>query len=141
MGKVTSLAFLPAKATVVILGAFGLLGSVLALTGLYAMAAYTVSARRREVGLRVAVGGRPRQVLGAVLGRVGIMLTGGDAAGVALAIAAGPLLSMVVYQASSRDPLILAAGAGLMVVIGLAAAWAPAHRALRIDPAVTLRET
>jgi predicted permease len=138
---VTSLAFLPAKAAAVILGAFGLLAMVLALSGIYGLASYSVSARTREIGIRVAVGGRSRQVLGAVLGRTGVVLMAGGASGVLLAIAASPLLSMVVYQASSADAVILAAGAGTMVLIGLTAAWAPARRALRIDPAVTLRES
>ena len=138
---VTSLAFLPAQAATIALGAFGLLAMVLALTGIYGLAAYSVSARTREIGIRVAVGGGASQVLRAVLGRVGIVLAAGATAGAALAFAASPLLAMVVYQASSRDPLILSAAAATMVLIGLTAAWAPAHRALRIDPAVTLRET
>ena len=80
------------------------------------------------------------QVLGPVLGRAGIVLITGGGVGVILAIVARPVLASVVYQASSRDPLMLAAGAGMMVFIGLMAAWAPARRILRIDPAVTLRE-
>ena len=80
-------------------------------------------------------------VLGAVLGRTGTVLMVGAASGVLLAIAASPLLSMVVYQASSRDPVILVTGAITMVLIGLAAAWTPARRAVRIDPAITLRES
>jgi ABC-type antimicrobial peptide transport system permease subunit len=50
-------------------------------------------------------------------------------------------LALVVYQASSRDPVVLTAGATMMVLIGLAAAWVPARRALRIDPALTIRES
>jgi ABC-type antimicrobial peptide transport system permease subunit len=76
-----------------------------------------------------------------VLGRAGTVLGIGAGIGVLLAIAANPLLTMVVYQASSRDPLILGAGAGMMVLIGLIAVWTPALRALRIDPATTLRES
>ena len=139
--EVTSLAFLPAAAAAVILGAFGVLAAVLALTGVYGLAAYSVSARSREISIRVAVGGRSRQILAAVLGRAGIVLGIGAGIGVLLAIAANPLLTMVVYQASSRDPLILGAGAGMMVLIGLIAVWTPALRALRIDPAATLRES
>ena len=138
---VTSLAFLPAQAATIALSAFGLLATVLALTGIYGLAAYTVSARTREIGIRMAVGGKASQVLRAVLGRTAIILAAGAAAGAVLAFAASPLLAMVVYQASSRDPLILSVAAATMVLIWLAAAWTPARRALRIDPAVTLRES
>jgi len=137
---VTSLAFLPAQAATIALSAFGLLATVLALTGIYGLAAYTVSARTREIGIRMAVGGAASQVLRAVLGRTAIILAAGAASGAGLAFAASPLLAMVVYQASSRDPLILAVAAATMVLIGLAAAWTPARRALKIDPAITLRE-
>jgi predicted permease len=138
---VTSLAFLPAQAATIALGAFGLLAMVLAVTGIYGLAAYAVSARTREIGIRVAVGGAASQVLRAVLGRVGIVLATGAAVGAVLAFAASPLLAMVVHQASSRDPLVLAAAAALMGLIGLTAAWAPARRALSVDPAITLRES
>ena len=136
---VTSLAFLPALAATVALGACGALGIMLAVTGMYGLAAYSVSARTREIGIRVAVGGTASQVLRAVLGRTGIVLTAGATVGAILAIAASPLLATVVYQASSRDPLILLVAAGTMVLIGLSAAWVPARRAMRVDPVVALR--
>ena len=112
---------------------------MLALTGIYGLAAYSVSARTREIGIRVAVGGATSQVLRAALGRTGIVLTAGATIGAILAIAASPLLAMVVYHASSRDPLILLVAAGTMVLIGLSAAWVPARRAMRIDPVVAHR--
>ena len=138
--EVTSLAFLPAKAAAVILGTLGLLALVLAFGGIYGLAAYSVSARGKEIGIRLAVGGRSTQILNAILGRVASVLVIGAAAGVALAIASGPLLSLVVYQASSRDARVLSAAGATMVLIGLAAAWTAARRALRVDPAVTLRD-
>jgi len=100
-----------------------------------------VSARTKEIGIRAAVGGRSTQILRAILGRVGTVLVAGGAVGVALAVATGPLLSMVVYQASSRDMRILTIAIVTMVLIGLAAAWTPARRALNIDPAITLRDS
>src|SRR5204863_6718033 len=78
---VTSLAFLPAKAAAVIMGALGLLALVLAFGGIYGLAAYSVSARRKEIGIRVAVGGGSTQILSAILGRVGMVLAAGGAAG------------------------------------------------------------
>jgi predicted permease len=138
---VISLAFLPAQAATIALAVFGLLAIVLAVSGIYGLAAYTVSARTREIGIRVAVGGATSQVLRAVLGHTAIILSTGAAVGAVLAFAASPLLAMVVYQASSRDPLILVCGAGMMSLIGLIATWTPARRASKIDPAITLRES
>jgi predicted permease len=136
---VTSLAFLPAKAAAVMLGTLGLLALVLAFGGIYGVAAYSVSARTREIGIRIALGGRSIQVLRSVLGRTAALVTAGTAIGAMLAIAARPLLSMVVYQASSRDPLVLILAAAVMIAIGLGGASAPAARAIRIDPVGAIR--
>jgi predicted permease len=138
--EVSSLAFLPAAAAATILSALGGLAVVLALTGVYGLAAYSVSARTREIGIRVAVGARSGHVLRTVLGRTGVVLIAAGGAGVLLASAASSALALVVYQASSRDPRVLVTGATMIVLIGLAAAWIPARRALRIDPALTVRE-
>jgi len=138
---VTALAFLPAAAAAVVLGVLGALAVLLAATGVYGLAAYSVSARTREIGIRVAVGARARHVLRSVLGRTGVLLITASGVGFVLASAASSVLALVVYQASSRDPVVVTAGATMMVLIGLTAAWVPARRALRIDPAVTIRES
>jgi predicted permease len=139
--EVTALAFLPAAAAATIFSVLGVLAILLAVTGVYGLAAYSVSARTREIGIRIAVGARARHVLRSVLGRTGLLLITAGSAGVVLASAASSALALVVYQASSRDPVVLTAGATMMVLIGLAAAWVPARRALRIDPALTIRES
>jgi predicted permease len=139
--EVTALAFLPAAAAATIFSVFGVLATLLAVTGVYGLAAYSVSARTREIGIRIAVGARTRHVLRSVLGRTGLLLITAGSAGVVLAGAASSALALVVYQASSRDPVVLTGGATLTVLIGLAAAWVPARRALRIDPALTIRES
>jgi hypothetical protein len=131
--------FFPARAATLALGTFGLLAVMLALTGVYGLAAYAVSRRVREIGIRVAVGARPAQVLRFVFGRIGLLLVIGSAIGLALGVGAGRVLDSVVYQASPRDPLILPAVALTMAVIGLAAAFSPARRALEIDPVRALR--
>ncbi|HVT60520.1 MAG TPA: ADOP family duplicated permease [Thermoanaerobaculia bacterium] len=132
-------AFFPARAATVALGAFGVLAIMLALTGIYGLAAYAVARRVREIGIRVAVGARPGQVLRLVLGRIAALLAAGSAAGLLLGLAAARLLGSVVYQASPRDPLILPAVALTMAAIALAAAAAPARRALAVDPVAALR--
>jgi predicted permease len=138
--EVIALAFLPATAAATILGALGVLAMALAITGVYGLAAYSVSTRIREIGIRLALGARSTDVFHTVLGRIAIVLFAGGCAGLVVVWAANSVLALVVYQASSRDPLILASGAALMVLIGVTAAMAPARRALKVDPAATMRE-
>jgi predicted permease len=139
--NVTSLAFLPARAAATILSALGLIAVVLALSGTYGVASYAVSSRVRDIGIRVALGGRAGQVLATVLGRTAMVLVGGAALGVLVAVVISPLLSMVVYQATSRDVLTLTMAACVIVLVGLAAVAGPAWRTLRVDPSSTLRES
>jgi ABC-type antimicrobial peptide transport system permease subunit len=87
----------------------------------------------------MAIGARPSEVLRLVLARMAALLMAGAILGLALAIAAGQVLASVIYQASPRDPLALAAVALTMSGIGILSCWAPARRALRIDPMVALR--
>jgi len=130
----------PARAASVALGAFGLLALMLAATGIYGLASYAVSRRTREIGIRVAVGARPPQVLRFVLGRTALLLGVGSATGLALGFGATKLLVSIVYLASPHDPVVLAGAAFVMVAVGVAAAGAPAHRALAIDPVRALRQ-
>lgn len=132
-------ALFPARAASIALGAFGLLAMMLAATGIYGLASYSVSRRQREIGIRIAVGARPAQVLGFVLGRTALLLGVGSAIGLTLGFAAAKLLTSVVYLASPRDPLVLIAPSLLMVALGIAAAGGPARRALAVDPVRALR--
>jgi hypothetical protein len=132
--------FLPARAAGVVMTAFGVLALVLALVGVYGLAAYSVRARSREIGIRMAIGARPREALTFVLGRTAAVLGIGSAAGIAAGIAAAPLLQQITYHASARDPLIIVVVATVMALIGLGAAWVPARRTVALDPAHTLRD-
>ncbi len=133
-------ALFAARAASLALGVLGGLGAMLAITGIFGMAAYTVSKRLRELGIRIALGAQRKEVLKAALGRVFRLLTVGSAAGLMLAVAATKLLSYIVYQATPRDPIVLGGVVLSMVVIGLVAAWIPAYRALGADPLMLLRE-
>jgi predicted permease len=135
-----AIAFLPARAAGVALGAFGVLAVVLAVVGIYGLAAYSVSARAREIGIRVAVGARPPQALRFVLGRTAILLGIGSLIGLIAGISAAPLLGQVAYHATTRDPLIISLVVVAMAMVGLSAAWVPARRVLALDPAQTLRD-
>ena len=132
--------FVPAWAATITLNAFAALAAVLIATGVYGLAAYSVAKRAREISIRVAVGARPAQVLGTVLGRTGTLMLIGAAVGTVLGVAASKLLSTVVYQASSSDPFVLLSAGVAITMIALGATWLPARRALRIDPVRALRE-
>ena len=113
---------------------------MLALTGIFGLAAYSVSKRLRELGIRIALGAQHKELLGAALGRVFRLLVAGSMVGLLLSIAATKLLSVIVYQATPRDPLVLAGVVLAMLLLGLLATWIPAQRALSIDPLILLRE-
>jgi predicted permease len=133
-------ALFAARVATVALGVLGLLGAMLAVTGIFGMASYVVSRRLRELGIRVALGAGRRQVLSASLGRAFILLGAGSAAGLLGGVLLSHLLSYIVYQATSRDPLVLGGVVATMLLLGLIAAWIPARRAIAVDPLILLRE-
>ena len=135
-----SSALFAARVATVALGVLGLLGAMLAVTGIFGMASYTVSKRMRELGIRVALGARRKQVLRAALGRAFVVLSVGSLAGLVLGVLASKLLSYIVYQAAPKDPLVLGGVVLTMLLIGLMAAWIPAQKALAVDPMILLRE-
>jgi predicted permease len=122
------------------LGVLGTMGAMLSITGIFGMAAYSISKRLKELGIRMALGAQRKEVLQAALGRAFKLLAFGSAAGLLLGILASRVLAFIVYQATPRDPLVLTGVVLAMALIGLLAAWIPAHRALSIDPAILLRE-
>jgi predicted permease len=133
-------ALFASRVATVALGVLGLLGAMLAITGIFGMAAYTVSKRLREFGIRIALGANQRRVLGAALGRAFQLLSIGSAAGIILGVLATRILSSIVYQATPKDPLILGGVVLTMLCVGLVAAWIPARRALAVDPMILLRD-
>ena len=114
--------------------------SRLAATGLFAVVANAVARRTREIGIRMVLGGRPGQVLSSILKRTLALGTIGVAIGAVVTLAAGRLLSAILYGVSPRDPVTYATAILLMAVVALLACWHPATRAVHIDPARTLRE-
>ena len=104
------------------------------------MAAYSVSKRLKELGIRIALGAQRKEVLQAALGRAVKLLACGSAAGLVLGILASRVLAYIVYQATPRDPLVLSGVVVAMALLGLVATWIPAHRALSVNPLVLLRE-
>src|SRR6185437_14883383 len=129
-----------ARLATVALGILGAMGALLSITGIFGTAAYAVSRRRRELGIRLALGAGSREVLEAALGPALRVLVLGAGAGLLLGLLAARLLAYVVYQATPSDPLVLAGAVGAMLLVGLTATWVPACRALAIDPLQLLRE-
>jgi ABC-type antimicrobial peptide transport system permease subunit len=134
------IALFPSHVATVALGVLGIMGAMLSLTGIFGMAAYSVSKRLKELGIRMALGAQRKQVLQVALGRPLRLLAIGSAAGLALGILAARVLSYIVYSATPRDPLVLAGVVAAMALLGLFATWIPAQRALSINPTVLLRE-
>ena len=130
----------PSRVAAMALGVLGIMGAILSITGIFGMAAYSVSNRLKELGIRMALGAQRKEVLQAALGRAFKLLAFGSAAGLLLGILASRVLAVVVYHATPRDPLVLAAVVLAMGLLGLLATWIPAQRALSIDPMILLRE-
>jgi ABC-type antimicrobial peptide transport system permease subunit len=122
------------------LGVLGVMGAMLSITGIFGMAAYSVSKRLRELGIRMALGADRKEVLQAALGRAFKLLAYGSAAGLLLGILASRVLAFVVYSATPRDPLVLAGVVLAMALLGLLATWVPAQRALSLNPLTLLRD-
>jgi predicted permease len=131
---------LPARAATVALGVMGLLAAMLAVTGIFGMAAYNVSRRMKELGIRVALGARKTQLMSAAVGRPVMLLGVGSVLGVLTGIFASPLLGQIVYQANPSDPVVVGGAIATMVFLGAMASWIPAQRALHVDPSRLMRE-
>ncbi|MBZ5607302.1 MAG: ABC transporter permease [Acidobacteriia bacterium] len=135
-----SLPLLPARIAASMLGAFGVLAMMLAATGVYGMLAYAISRRSREIGIRVAIGATKSNVLSLILRRAIVIVAAASVVGAGLALGLGRLFTPILYGVSPRDPLTYALALALMAAIALAACLVPARRALRIDPAIALRD-
>ncbi len=135
-----ALPLFPARMAALVLSLFGLLAMVLAATGLFALVAYAVAQRTREIGIRMALGARAGQVLATIFTRTVVLCAVGILLGAAGTFFASRLLSSVLYGVSPRDPAAYGSALVLMIAVSLLACWNPANRAIRTDPARTLRE-
>jgi ABC-type antimicrobial peptide transport system permease subunit len=119
--------------------AIGLLALILATVGAFGVFAYTVEERRREIGVRMALGAETQHVVWSVISGARGALAFGLGGGILLAAAAAPLLGRFLYGLSPFDPIAYAGVSAILVAAALVATWIPARRAARIDPAITLR--
>jgi len=130
----------PSRVAAVALGVLGAMAALLSITGIFGLAAYTVSQRLKELGIRIALGAKGGEILRATLSRPFKLLALGSAAGLVLGVLASQVLAHMVYQATPHDPIVLTCVVLLMLVLGLVATWIPAQRALSVDPLALLRE-
>lgn len=134
------LVLFPARAATASLGVMGLIAAMLAVTGVFGMAAYSVSKRKKEFGIRIALGTQSLRLIRTALARPIVLLLGGSALGLSLGLLATRLLGQIVYQATPRDPLVWSGVILSMALLGICATWIPARRALAVDPAKLLKE-
>jgi putative ABC transport system permease protein len=127
------------RLNVLLLGVFAAIGIVLAAIGLYGVISYSVASRRQEIGIRMALGARPLDVVGMVV-RQGMGMTGGGLLlGLVGAFAATRLLRSLLVGVSATDPAVFLAVPVLLGAVALLATWLPGRRATRVDPMVALR--
>lgn len=119
---------------------FGALALLLAGIGIYGLVAQAVRASRGEIGVRVALGAAPSEIVRLVLGRVAVLIVVGLALGLAGALWAGRFVAPLLFRVDARDPATFLSAAVVLVTAGVIAAWLPARRAARLDPATVLRE-
>ena len=139
MNNHLGLALLPARLAGAVLGAFGVLGLLLAAVGIYGVMSYSVAQRTREIGIRMAVGAARAQVVRLVMGQGMRLVAVGAAVGLAGAVVAAWLVRGLLYGGSALDPVTFVAVAVVLVGVAALAIWVPARRAAGVDPMVALR--
>jgi ABC-type antimicrobial peptide transport system permease subunit len=122
-----------------VLIAFAAVALLLALTGVYGVMAFNVSQRVAEIGLRMALGATPRDIVGLVVGHGAAVIAAGVTAGLALSLALSRLMSSFLFEVAPRDPMLLGGVIAAVAAAGVAASAAPALAALRRDPLAALR--
>ncbi|MDQ3998412.1 MAG: ABC transporter permease, partial [Gemmatimonadota bacterium] len=122
-----------------VLTAFGLSALVLAAVGLYGVLAFVVSLRRREIGIRLALGATTGRVLEGVIGQGTKLAALGLAVGIVVALFSTRVIESQLFGVGARDPLVFAVAAVALLVVSVVASWVPARRAARVDPQIALR--
>jgi putative ABC transport system permease protein len=140
MNNFLGIALLPARLVGSVLGVFGVLGLILAAVGIYGVMSYSVSQRRREMGIRMAIGAGATAVVGLVMRQGLALVLLGTAIGLAGAFGAAQLIRGALYGGSVLDPMTFALVPVVLVGVAVLAIWVPARRASAVDPVVALRQ-
>jgi ABC-type antimicrobial peptide transport system permease subunit len=118
---------------------FGVLALLLSAVGLYGLMASAVNRRRKELGVRLALGAEPRRILRLVLGEASLLVALGAAIGLPCALLSGRAIRSLLFGIQPDDWPSVAAAVGVLIVIAASSAWFPARRASRVDPMLALR--
>jgi ABC-type antimicrobial peptide transport system permease subunit len=134
-------ALLKQRITATLSEVFGGLDVLLAAIGLYGVMTFMVARRTQEIGIRMALGALPRDVLRMILGKSSLLVGIGIAVGIPCSLVANRLVVHLLFGLSPVDPLVLAGITALLFVTALVAGYVPAHRATLVDPIVSLRQS
>lgn len=118
---------------------FGLLALVLAMVGIYGVMAYSVAQRTNEIGVRLALGAIPRQVLTMILREASWLCAAGIATGLGASVVLARFVRSMLYGVTASDPMTLSSTALVLLLVALGASWIPAHRAAGVQPMEALR--
>ncbi|HXU21138.1 MAG TPA: FtsX-like permease family protein, partial [Verrucomicrobiae bacterium] len=125
--------------SMILLGVFAAIALVLSAIGIYGVISYVVGQRTHEIGIRLALGAHPGDVMRLILGQATRLALIGVAIGIAAALALTRLMTKIIFGVNAHDPLTFAGVAFVLVIVALAACYIPARRAMRTDPMVALR--
>jgi putative ABC transport system permease protein len=131
--------FATKRLATVLLGFFAVVALALATVGLYAIMAYSIAQRRREIGIHIALGARPRDVLRLTMGEGWRLAASGLSAGIVAALLLTRLMQSIVFDVSTNDPLTFTITAAVLAAVALLASYFPARSATRVDPIIALR--
>lgn len=140
MGEVMDVSLAPRRFSSAMVGGFAAIALLLASIGIYGLLAYMVGQRSHEIGIRVALGAQPSDILGLILRR-GMLLSGADIlAGLLLAAIAAPMIASLLYGVRPIDPPVFLAVPAVFLAVAVLASVVPARRAMNVDPILALRE-
>jgi predicted permease len=118
---------------------FGLLAALIAAIGLYGVMTYTMNKRKREIGIRMALGAQPLSLAVAIMGEAAVMLAAGIVLGIPAAVALGKVVTSLLFEVKPTDTLTIISATALAITVTLIAGYLPARRASRVDPTIALR--
>jgi len=139
LDRIRSAATAREEFTLLLVGLFGALALVVAVTGLYGVTAFAVAQRTRELGIRIALGATRLDVIRLVVALGGRLIIAGIAIGMATSLGLSQLMRSMLFGISARDPLTFVGVAALLAALSLVACYMPARRAMRVDPVIALR--
>jgi putative ABC transport system permease protein len=139
MEQILSSSLGPDRFNAILLGLFSTLAVLLAAVGLYGVISYTVTQRTHEIGIRVALGAQPADVLRMILTQGAVLSLIGLAIGLAGAFALTRYLETLLFEITATDPAVFLMVSGLLLTVALLACWIPARRAANVDPIIALR--